>query len=63
MSNTFTCAICGVVAIKGRSDEEAQADYEAVMPEAASRGDDTDTVCDSCHADLMQWARREGIRL
>lgn len=63
MADSYTCANCGGVFIKGQSDEEARAEYEAIMPNAAERGDEEDTVCDPCYQQIMAWAAREGIDL
>ena len=47
----FSCSLCGGVFEKGRSDEEAMAEYAEMFP-----GDDeepTDLVCDDCWQDMI----------
>lgn len=60
---TFECGNCHGVFLKGQTDEEARAEYEMAMPQAAQRGDEEDVVCDDCYRQIMAWAKREGIDL
>ena len=52
VSDTFTCANCGETFPKGWSDEEAQAEAEAIFTPAELAA--TDIVCDDCFKLAME---------
>jgi hypothetical protein len=55
----FTCASCGGVFEKGRTDAEAQAEYRANMPEVPP-DEPTDLLCDPCYQRFMAWLEAPG---
>lgn len=61
MSETYTCSSCGVTFRKVWSDEEAQAEYEAVFGSDAAADPEVSVVCDDCYPTIVAWARREGF--
>lgn len=60
-TGTFTCAVCGGTFPKAWTDEEALAEYEATMPNAAARGDAVVLVCGVCYTPVVEFARAEGL--
>lgn len=48
MASTYHCAWCLGVFTKTVSDEEAEAEYRRLYPDAARAGDDREIVCDDC---------------
>jgi hypothetical protein len=54
MSDTFICASCLGEFIKGRSDEEAQAEAEQIWSEQ-ERNQPQEVICDLCYTRLMRW--------
>jgi len=54
MGESFTCARCGGIFQKARSDEEAMAEFEATFSKremASGRA----IVCDDCFKAFMNW--------
>lgn len=45
---TYTCAVCGGVFEFGTSEEDAEAEYQALFPASAASGEPRDIVCDVC---------------
>lgn len=60
MSNEYSCAKCGEVFTKTRSDEDAYREYEQTHPQSVARGDETSVVCDDCFTAYMAWAKETG---
>lgn len=54
---TFRCEHCGGVFDKGRSDEEARAEAQALFP--GLRQEDAAVVCDDCHREFMAWVAEQ----
>lgn len=54
---TFTCELCEETFEKGWTDEEAEAEFEALFPDDPPRA----VVCEDCFAEVMEWAKSEGI--
>lgn len=53
---SYTCARCGGEFVKTRSDEEAEAERQALWtPEA--NADPQTTICDDCFQEFVAWAR------
>jgi hypothetical protein len=55
--DSFRCAICGGVFIKGRTDEEALTEMRGNfgdLPET-ERG----VICDDCYPEFMVWFRKQ----
>jgi hypothetical protein len=50
----FTCARCGGVFEKTRSDAEAIAEYRANMPEVPP-DEPTELICEDCYERFMAW--------
>ena len=55
MSDKFTCDRCRGVFTKGKTDEEAAAEFEETFPTYSK--EDTCTVCDPCYREIMAAAR------
>jgi hypothetical protein len=53
----FTCANCGGVFAKQRSDEEAMAEYRQRMPEVPS-DEPTAVLCDDCAQRFYAWLEK-----
>jgi hypothetical protein len=52
---TFVCACCGETFVKGRTDEEADAEMrERFTPEEIDGGP-LQTVCEECATLIYQW--------
>jgi hypothetical protein len=49
---SYTCACCGGEFVKGRGDEEAEAERFALLG-PADPGDSVETVCDDCWLAMM----------
>ena len=52
----YTCASCGGIFNKGRSDAEAIAEYRARLPEVPP-DEPTEMVCDDCYQRFMAWLK------
>jgi hypothetical protein len=55
VSETYTCASCGGVFVKGWSDEEARAEHEAVFGLTVEQVADPVTICDDCYVAMRAW--------
>lgn len=58
MSLTYTCEVCGRTFIKGWSDEEATAEYQANFPE--TQGDEIGMICEVCYVAVREWYENGG---
>lgn len=60
MPDTFTCAVCGKTYSKGRSDEEAMAEFHQNFPGNTDIDEDElSVVCSSCH---KKWSARPATK-
>jgi hypothetical protein len=62
MSERYVCECCGGTFDKGRSDDEASAEFAENFPGQAPSAAATALVCDDCYPVLMAFRADEPIR-
>lgn len=53
-TETFDCALCGGTFEKGRSDEEAEAEYQVTFTEE-QKAEPRKIACEDCYREIMGW--------
>jgi len=53
IGESYECAVCHGMFVKGRDDEDAMAEMEALFRETSG----PQAVCDTCWIQVMAWAQ------
>jgi len=56
VTDTFKCEICGDTFEKGRTDEEAEAEFVERYPHDV--GEETSVICEDCDEKFQAWMKR-----
>ena len=56
---SYECFVCHGAFTKGRSDEEAHAEMEAVWQPIPGDDEEPGIVCDGCFGQVTAWAQAE----
>jgi hypothetical protein len=51
----YTCASCGETLITTWDDDDALDEADELFPDEMRSGEPTEVICDTCHAEFMEW--------